>query len=84
MRPRHRVVRSLDKDLLLSSEFDGCVRNAIGIRQMQQAEFATAVHRECSRHQGVTPGGEVGASHPCEAKCDQADHFGESTFQFHS
>ena len=59
------------KDLLSSSELDESVTNAIEIRQMQQAEFVTAVHRKCSRHQGVPPGDEVGASHPC-------------TIQFHS
>ena len=52
------------KDLLFSSELDESVTNAIEIRQMQQAEFVTAVYRKCSRHQGVPPGDEVGASHP--------------------
>ena len=27
---------------------------------------------------------EVGASHPCEATCEQADDSGEATIQFHS
>ena len=72
------------KDLLFSSEFDESVTNAIEIRQMQQAEFVTAVHRKCSRHQGVPPGDEVGASHPCEATCVQADGPGVATIRFHS
>ena len=72
------------KDLLFSSEFDESVMNAIEIRQMQQAEFVTAVYRKCSRHEGVPPGDEVGASHPCEATCDQADDPGEATIRFHS
>ena len=72
------------KDLSFSSEFDGSVTNAIEIRQMQLAEFVTAVYRKCSRHQGVPPGDEVGASHPCEAMCEQADDPGEATIQFHS
>ena len=38
------------KDLLFSSELDESVTNAIEIRQMQQAEFVTAVYRKCSRH----------------------------------
>ena len=85
MRPRRRLVRSLDtKDLLSSSELDETVTNAIEIRQMQQAEFVTAVYRKCSRHQGVPPGDEVGASRPCEAKCEQTDDPGEATIQFHS
>ena len=61
MRPRHRLVRSLDtKDLLSISELDDTVTNANEIRQMQQAEFVTAVYRKCSRDQGVPPGDEVG------------------------
>ena len=72
------------KDLLSSSELDESVTNAIEIRQMQQAEFVTAVYRKCSRHQGVPPGDEVGASRPCEATCEQADDPGEATIQFHS
>ena len=71
------------KDLLFSSELDESVMNAIEIRQVQQAEFATAVYRKCSRHQGVPPGDEVGASHPCEATCEQADDPGEATTRFH-
>ena len=51
---------------------------------MQQAEFVTAVYRECSRHQGVSPGDEVGASRPCEATCELTDDPGEATIQFHS
>ena len=39
------------KDLLSSSELDESVTNAIKIRQMQQAEFVSAVCRKCSRHQ---------------------------------
>ena len=31
-----------------------------------------------------TLGDEVGASRPCEAKCEQADDPGEATIQFHS
>ena len=65
-------------------ELDESVTNAIEIRQMQQAEFVTAVNRKCSRHQGVRPGEEVGASRPCEATCEQADDPGEATIQFHS
>ena len=72
------------KDLLSSSELDESVTNAIEIRQMQQAEFVAAVYRKCSRHQGVPPGEEVGASHPCEATCEQADDPSEATIQFHS
>ena len=72
------------KDLLSSSELDESVTNAIQIRQMQQAEFVTAVYRECSRHQEVPLGDEVGASRPCEAKCVQTDDPGEATIQFHS
>ena len=84
------------KDLLLSRdvyiqamrksipELDKSVTNAIEIRQMQQAQFLTAVYRMCSRHQGVPPGDEVGASRPCEAMCEQADDPGEATIQFHS
>ena len=54
-------------------ELDESVTNAIEIRQMQQAELVAAVSRKCSRHQGVPPGDEVGASRPCEATCEQAD-----------
>ena len=32
----------------------------------------------------VPPGDEVGASRPCEAKCEQTDDPGEATIQFHS
>ena len=32
-------------------ELDESVTNAIEIRQIQQAEFVTAVYRKCSRHQ---------------------------------
>ena len=71
------------KDLLSSSELDESVTNAIENRQMQQAEFVTAVYHKCTRHQEVPPG-EVGASRPCEAQCEQADDPGEVTFQFHS
>ena len=70
------------KDLLSSSELDESVTNAIEIRQMQQAEFVTAVCRKCSRHQGVPPGDE--ASHPCEATCEQTDGPGKATFRSHS
>ena len=66
------------KDLLSSSEFDESVTNAIEIRQVQQAEFVVAVYRKCSRHQ-VPPGDEVGASHPFEATCEQADDPREAT-----
>ena len=72
------------KDLLSSTELDESVTNAIKIRQMQQAEFVTAVYSKCLRHQGVPPGDEVGASRPCEATCEQADDLGEATIQFHS
>ena len=72
------------KDLLFSSELDESVTNAIEIRQMQQAEFVTAVYRKCSRHQGVPPGDEVGASHPCVATSEHADGPGEATTQLHS
>ena len=72
------------KDLLSSSELDESVTNAIEIRQMQQAEFVTAVYRKCSRHQEVPPGDEVGASRPCQAKCEQTDDPKEATIQFHS
>ena len=72
------------RDLLSSSELDESVTNAIEIRQMQQAQFVTAVYRKCSRHQGVSPGDEVGASRPCEATCEQVDDPGEATIQFHS
>ena len=65
-------------------ELDESVMNAIEIRQMQQAEFVTAVYRKCSRHQGVSPGDEVGASHPCDATCEQAGDPGEATIRFHS
>ena len=41
-------------------ELDESVMNAIQIRQIQQAEFVTAVCRKCSRHQEVPPGDEVG------------------------
>ena len=58
--------------------------NAIDTRQMQQAEFVTVVHRKCSRHQEVFPVDEVGASRPCDAKCEQTDYPGEVTIQFHS
>ena len=51
------------KDLLSGSKLDESVTSAIEIRQMQQAEFVTAGYRKCSRHQGVPPGDEVGASH---------------------
>ena len=73
MRPRHRLVRSLDTKDLLSSrdahiqalrksipELDESVTNTIKTRQMQQAEFVAAVYCKCSRHQGVPPGDEVG------------------------
>ena len=72
------------KDLLSSSELDESVTNAIEIRLMQQAEFVTAIHRKCSRHQGVPPGDEVGTLHPCEATCEQADDPGEATIRFYS
>ena len=72
------------KDLLSSSELDESVTNTIETRQMQQAEFVTAVYRKCSRHQGAPPGDEAGASRPCEATCEQADDPGEATIQFHS
>ena len=72
------------KDLLFSSEFDESLTNAIEIRQVQQAEFVTAVYRKCSRHEGVPPGDEVGVSRPCEAKCEQTDDPVEATIQFHS
>ena len=72
------------KDLLSSSELDESVTNAIETRQMQQVEFVAAVCRNCSRHQGVPPGDEVGASRPYEAKCEQTDDPGEATIQFHS
>ena len=72
------------KDLLSSSELGESVMNAIEIRQMQQAEFVTAVYLKCSRHQGVPPRDEVGASHPCEATCEQADGSFEATIRFHS
>ena len=36
------------KDPLSSSELDESVTNAIETRQMQQAEFVTAVYRKCS------------------------------------
>ena len=65
-------------------ELDESVTNAIEIRQMQQAEFVTAVYRKCSRHLEVPPGDEVGESRPCEAKCEQTDDPGEATIQFHS
>ena len=65
-------------------ELDESVTNAIETRQMQQAEFVTAVYRKRSRHQGVPPGDEVGASRPCEATCEQADDPGEATIQFQS
>ena len=68
-------------------ELDESVTIAIEIRQMHQAEFVAAVSRKCSRHQGVQgvpPGDEVGASRPCEAKCEQTDDLGEATIQFHS
>ena len=60
------------KDLLSSSELDESVTNAIEIRRMQQAEFVAAVYRKCSRHEGVPPGDEVGASRPCAATCERA------------
>ena len=63
---------------------DEMMTNAVEIRQMQQAEFVTAVYRKCSRHQGVPQGDEVGASGPCEVKCEQADDPGEATIHFHS
>ena len=80
--PTHQITGH--KDMLFSSDLDESVTNAIEIRQMQQAEFVVAVYRKCSRHQGVPPGDEVGASHPCEATCEQADDPGEATIQFHS
>ena len=55
MRPRPRLVRSLDTDLLSSRdahiqamrksilELDKSVTNAVEIRQMQQAEFVTPI-----------------------------------------
>ena len=84
------------KDLLSSRDFqiqamrksipelDESVMNALEIRQMQQAEIVAAVYRKFSRHQGDPPGDEVGASHPCEATCEQADDLGEATIRFHS
>ena len=83
MRPRHRLVRSLYFQAMRKSilELDESVTNAIEIGQMQQTEFVAAVCRKCSRHQGVRPGDEVGASHPCEATCEQADGPGEATIQ---
>ena len=86
MRLRHRLVRLLDPRICCpeetrtfrpcgdgSLELDESVMNAIETRQMQQAEFVTA----------VPPGDEVGASHPCEATCEHADDLGEATIQFH-
>ena len=72
------------ENLLSSSELDESVTNDTEIRQVQQAEFISAHYRKCSRHQGVVSGDEVGASHPCEATCEQADDPGEATIQFHS
>ena len=63
-------------------ELDENLTNAIEIRQMQQAEFVTAVYRKCSRHQEVLPGDEVGASRPCEATCEQADDPGDHSVSF--
>ena len=65
-----------DEAKALTRQIDESVTNAIEIRQMQQAE--------CSRHQGVPSGDEVGASRPCEATCEQADGPGEATTRFHS
>ena len=59
-------------------ELDESVTNAVGVGLVQQAEFAAAVCRKCSRHQGLPPGDEVGATRPCEATCEQADEPGEA------
>ena len=68
------------KDLFSRCELDESVTNAIETRQM----FVATVYRKCSRHQEVSPRDEVGASHPCEATCEQADDPSEATIQFHS
>ena len=65
------------EDKAPTRQIDESVTNTIEIRQMQQAEFVTSVYRKCSRHQGVPPGDEVGASRPCVAMCEQADDPGE-------
>ena len=41
-------IQAMRKSIL---ELDESVTNAIEIRQMQKAEFMTAVYRKCSRHQ---------------------------------
>ena len=64
------------EDLLFSSVLDESVTNVVEMQQGDQPSIASV------RQKGVSPGDEVGASRPCEAKCEQADDLGEATIRF--